>query len=536
MQRTNHLMVLSFLFCAGLFATGCPEPNAPLTPKGANNITDDMSEDMIGGDDMDMSTPEDMDRDMNTGPCEDGAIDFPDDNNEDTNCDGIDGDAMRSIFVASYGDDQNPGSKMLPKRSINAGILAAKADDAKSWVLVENGLYQETIILADGINVVGGYRFGWKRDSKTYATIRGEKVAVEGKDIAADTLLMNLDVQPTENINPGETVITIALENSPGVTLRKMLISGGTGGDGASGNNGMTGVMGAGGKRGGSGVEPGGGPFCDGKSPPTPGDGGVSTCNGGPGGKGGAAANPKGGGASDGQTGSGGAAGGVKAPTDRARGGDGSDGGVGAPGDPGDGAATGGSFEGRNWLGLSGLEGGVGVPGDSGGGGGGGGQRKETAGCDSTGGAGGGGGAGGCGGTGGKGGQPGGASVAIFLIDSDIKIEDCRIIIGTGGRGGDGGMGGMGGPGGAGGAGGAGEDGSGAGGAGGDGGIGGRGGAGGGGSGGPSFGIYSNVALSVMPMMNDVVMGTGGSGGNGLGANGRGAQGVSIEYQVGPLQ
>lgn len=66
---------------------------------------------------------------------------------------------------------------------------------------------------------------------------------------------------------------------------------------------------------------------------------------------------------------------------------------------------------------------------------------------ETAGGAGGGGGAAGCGGYGGTGGQGGAASVALYVVDSQLAILDSTVNAGNGGNGGHGGLGGDGGAG-----------------------------------------------------------------------------------------
>ena len=525
--RPGRLIVAVGL-CAGLCAlmSACGDSN-PALPAPTNNASRDMGSRPVDLDMRDPFLPE-----VPPEGCMPGAEDAPDPSGEDSNCDGTDGDVSRSVFVASYGDDANPGTRVAPKRTINAAILAAKADDGKSWVLVENGLYDEQVILSEGVHVVGGYTFGWRRDPRSHVTIRGGNPAIEGKNIRQPTILMNLDVQPAEQVERGESVITMYLEQSPGVVMQRLILTGGTAGDGLAGSPGMVGATGNAGRAGGDGREDSGFITCNERGKPPEGAGAMSPCAGGAGGAGGLPGKNRDAGEA-GARGSDGAQGGAGGLRNQA-GEPGGPGGPGAPGMPGAGGSSAGSFQGLRWVGQAGGPGTSGAPGASGGGGGGGGGGSS--GCMSWGGAGGGGGSGGCGGQGGQGGSPGGASVALFLLDSDVRMEECKIILGSGGRGGDGGQGGQGGEGGRGGPGGKREDDSGPGGDGGRGGQGGRGGSGGGGAGGPAFGIYSNLVLTVAPLSMEYVQGVGGFGGNGLGAEGRGARAPQIELQVGPLE
>src|SRR5689334_15392316 len=53
------------------------------------------------------------------------ADDTPDDLYQDTNCDGIDGDAGRAIFVSPDGSDGDPGTMNQPMRTITAALAIA---------------------------------------------------------------------------------------------------------------------------------------------------------------------------------------------------------------------------------------------------------------------------------------------------------------------------------------------------------------------------------------------------------------------------
>jgi hypothetical protein len=514
--RLTRMILLATLLVA------CGDDDVNTTRRPTPNVdmaADLMVEDMGGSEDMGELDEADLDDDMESS-CRQGVLDEPDDQTQDTNCDGIDGDALASIFVATYGDDANPGTKIAPMKTVQAAIDAVAADDTKSWVIVEIGAYMGPVTLKEGVNIVGGYAFGWRRDTRGFSAIRGGNPSVEAVDITASTRVMNLELEPTRQIGPGESVFTMVLERSPGVVLNRMRLLGGVAGAGASGAQGMTGGAGEMGGRGGDGKEDSSFVGCKRNARATGGAGGMPICGGGQGGAGGQPGKENDGG-DDGSPGDGGAQGGGGGPASGV-GSEGKVGVVGTPGAAGAGAPAGGMLEGRVWISNAGDVGGVGNPGGGGG----------SSFCDSWGGAGGGGGSGGCGGAGGVGGAGGAASIALLLIESDVQVLNSRIVIGAGGQGGQGGEGGDGGAGGPGGGGGSKEDDSGAGGKGGQGGKGGRGGQGGGGAGGSAYGIYSDAALSVMPVMVEYVPGQGGQGGAGAGADGRGAAGETAELKI----
>ncbi len=62
--------------------------------------------------------------------CNTTMSDAPDLMFRDTNCDGIDGDAPSAVFVSPRGNDANPGTREMPKRTIAGAITAARTGGA----------------------------------------------------------------------------------------------------------------------------------------------------------------------------------------------------------------------------------------------------------------------------------------------------------------------------------------------------------------------------------------------------------------------
>ena len=470
--------------------------------------------------------------------CDPLAEDKPDPLFVDSNCDGIDGDLDHAIFVASYGYDENEGTRGKPLRSLQAAIDMA-ATQGKD-VYVNDGLYEGNISLVEGVGIYGGYGFNWVRSTKDRAILVGTAddtlipqfggaPALRGVNITQETVLSLIEIEASSAFEPESSSIAVYLQDAPGVILSQVEIYAG---DGAPGRNGSIGEEGTDGNTGGhgqAGCEDSTG-VCGDCNRPNGGAGGTSSCGGGTGGAGGYAGHPENGSPSAGAVGSGGAAGGAAAADLKSNGLQGSDGATGSPGTSGPGGDGQGEIQGYIWVGSAGSVGGQGSPGAGGGGGGGGGGGNSY--CNSYGGGGGGGGSGGCGGYGGTGGTGGGASFGILYFGASPSIEACHIVTGDGGQGGLAGAGGFGGAGGPGGPGGAGEDDSGTGGVGGEGGAGGRGGGGGGGGGGVSYGIYAATGDVQGIGDNTFEIGLGGEGGGAEAESSRGEQGQSGELFI----
>lgn len=404
-----------------------------------------------------------------------GALDLPDDEFFDSNCDEIDGDVAEMVFVdASSGSDANAGTRESPLATISTGIQSA-LDGGKTRVAVSSGEYRERVVLRDGISVHGGYDAAddWSRADDHHARVvrlrndlTGTRVeGISANDIVSDTIFERLTVVAGEGQAPSGAAISIIgmrLVDSPALTLRHLDVSTGRASSGAAGS---TGAAGTGGNRGGdatgrSGASGAGNTTCNGSAD-------TSTA-GGPGGNGGydnihlacggtvapqngspppyavwvGCATAGGQGTSANSCGD----------TNASNGGNGEACGTGGgDGSPATSSVRLGQISADVWSPARGNS--NGHRGDSGhgggGGGGGGGGDADTCVGGANGGGGGGGGSGGCGGAPGTGGYGGGASIALLAIRSaGFSVTASSFRSGTGGAGGGGGNGGAGGEGG----------------------------------------------------------------------------------------
>jgi hypothetical protein len=480
-------------------------------------------------------------------------IDHPDSAYLDANCDGIDGDLEKGVFVSKAGDDDNNlGDSRHPFLTINAGIAFANTQEIRRDVYVSKGTYQEQVNLVNGVNVYGGYdaQNGWKRNIATNEVIiywdGQETVAVRSvvaKDITEPTVFDGFHVKTSSAALPSGSSYGMHVSDCDNdLMISNNIIEAG---DGMSGRNGGFGSNGQNANNGGKGTDAFVYDACgicftcnifNYDVYMVAGSAGTAPCgmNGGTGGKGGKIGNGGTGGTAGANGGGAGGAGAYYESDDGFAGSPGADGNDGPDGSGG--LATGQINEAGFWVPLAGLDGQDGVHGKGGGGGGGGGGDDDSAvfgiECYSTGGAGGGGGGGGCAGTGGKGAQGAGGSFGLFVIQSNPQIINNNLISKFGANGGIGGASGTGGAGGTGGGGGANtSDGAGSGKKGGDGGDGGDGGNGGGGPGGPSFPLYIAGSSSNPTCTNNVYeakgfAGAGGYGG-GSGTTNKGQNGLS---------
>lgn len=467
-----------------------------------------------------------------------GELDTPDPAGEDTDCDGLDGDLSRAVFVAIGGDDLGEGTIDGPVASVQRAVDVA-AQSGASQILLAAGDFDldETLVLPDGVGLHGGYEpeAGWRRGD-AFTVLNGPAVAIVARALPAGATLSRLTVRAADAEEPGGASIALLAVGSGGVTLYDgVSLEAGRGADGLDGASGADGRAG----RAGADGEPG---APDNEERPGAGGAGATrpacAAAGGDGGEGGAGARVMG--DFDGQAGADGVGGtpGGAGGRNNADSRDGEDGATGARGARGEDGAPGDAVGRLTPDPLTGLRygaaaGGAGLPGAPGGGGGGGGGGAGQGGplvVNGAGNGGGGGGAGGCPGAGGGGGGGGGASIALVVVDTPLVLDDVFLVTAGGGAGGGGGDGGAGGPGGAGGAGADEAPGEiGIGGAGGPGGRGGRGGHGAGGGGGPSVGLW--MVGGPAPRA-DVVFELGPAGVGGPSSGESGADGLRAEVHA----
>jgi hypothetical protein len=489
------------------------------------------------------------------------TTDDPDDAYADSNCDGIDGDMSRGIFVSTLGANSATCglTYQTPCASITYGIRRA-VTAGRSEVFVQTGTYNEVIVVSNGIDVWGGYDANWQRGAYSDPSHRvrvvgrlddgvggdNQYLTVRAHGVTVPTQLDNLVLEGPAAVGAGNSSYVVHVAGSE-LTLTHVSIvagDGATGGMGAAGTNATSLAPAPNGGTGGDGSEQ---TACSSASGGAGGGSVTNTCSASPssrnmtsgsGGSGGsmdtscpwdldARAGAAGNNASYVNGGYGTAGGGGPANSSGCNSGLGTPGGDGQPGyvaNGGAGAAgSGGSITNGYWTGNSG---GSGFTGENGGGGGGaGGSGGCDDGTDARGAGGGGGGAGGCAArSGGSGGSGGGGSFGVFVVgNSVVNITTCGITRGRGGTGGMGGAGGIGQPGGSGGPGG-GHQGASAAGRGGDGGHGGHGGGGGGGAGGRSIGIVRTPGSTVTDDCT-ITAGTAGAGGAGGDTTGDGNDG-----------
>jgi len=337
----------------------------------------------------------------------------------DTNCDGIDGNTRRAVFVSPLGDDDAPGTRAQPKQTLAAAVAAARSQ--KKDVYATRGIYHELLFVANAVGVYGGYDTSWRRSTSNVTRITGGATSdyttgAIATNVTARTSVQLLTLTPAAPTSSGASSYGLRGINSGGLVLDHVTARAAVARDGGTGSTGSDGR-----------------PATNGKNGADGGAGGTSAAGRTGGNGGGGGAYP--GGNSDGEDGKhgelttqdawgrlGGPGGEGRPEDDTTEAEDGYDADFGVFRGDGLGGGSGNAVPGAGyWLTRSGQSAPSGTNGHGGGGGGGGGgEGCIFCGVGSTdfGGTGGGGGGGGEGGAGGRGGQGGGGSFGLFLENS----------------------------------------------------------------------------------------------------------------------
>ena len=395
-----------------------------------------------------------------------------------------------TVYVSPSGSEGADGTVDDPLLSINAAIDAA-AEAGLDSVTLCDGIYREQVVVTVPVTLRGTVCPGsdLPADSPYPAVLapsdEGLALLVDG--VAGGVVVRDLEVRAQDAAQPGASSIAVFVRASENVSFLGSRLVAGDAADGAAGA-----------------VEPFEFPqLFPGNDGSDSAGGGFTLCecpdgartSGGGGGSPMPGGQPGGTGTPDAEAGLGGTVLECLANTG------GHHGAAGEAGADGPGATMRGELSRAGWTPADGADGQNGRPGQGGGGG---------ASVDSTGG-GGGGSCGGCGGAAARGGRGGGASIALLVYDSSVRVDACTLSSGQGGDGGNGAPGQAGQP----------QDelgGTRAGGAcnGGRGGPGGDGGASGGGAGGSSIGI---LFLGQAPQVDSLEFSIGDPGSAGVGGD-----------------
>ena len=233
-------LVCSLVGIAAGTVTGCsasPKPTTNVDASSEDPESDAGTKGNQGPDEGDDAGSADAGvKKSDVGPsCVSTGSDDPDDNFTDGNCDGIDGDRNKAIFVATTGSDTAGGSMELPVATLTHGIELAIAKGKDVYLC--KGDYSEDTIQLDtkGVRVYGGYDCSakWVRNSQSQAhLVSTSSTAVSIKDVNDAVVFDRVDITAANGKVGSENSIAVFVSNSKNVTLRRGTLEAGSGADG----------------------------------------------------------------------------------------------------------------------------------------------------------------------------------------------------------------------------------------------------------------------------------------------------------------
>ncbi len=178
--------------------------------------------------------------DVGTKGCQPSSkVDEPDERFLDENCDGIDGDVERGIFVSPDGFDRDDGSIDRPVQSLARAVALAKI--GRLAVYVCNGTYRENVVVDAPLSIYGGYDCtrDWKRirDIAIFESGAGLPLLVDNVD--GKVHLERLAFRAAPGVAAGQSSQAAAIVGSSDVSLDQVTL---TARDGVNGGHGVSGA------------------------------------------------------------------------------------------------------------------------------------------------------------------------------------------------------------------------------------------------------------------------------------------------------
>jgi hypothetical protein len=178
----------------------------------------------------------------------------------DQNCDGIDGDLSKALFVSKIGDNQNNGSRAQPLLSITTALQRAQNDISIRDIYVATGVYSENIIQQNrGISLYGGYSLDFaNRDPQEHpTTLLGrvpsddERATLTLVNIQNRTRIDGFSIYAADAVDSaGNSIAVFVRDCNQSLWMSNNDIFAGTAGRGRSGGSGTSGVSGSNGSSG----------------------------------------------------------------------------------------------------------------------------------------------------------------------------------------------------------------------------------------------------------------------------------------------
>ena len=179
-------------------------------------------------------------------------LDEPDPEGIDADCDGIDGELEKGVFVASYGRPNAAGTIEDPFDTIQAAIFLASTQPQRNYIYVASGVYAESLTLRGSVKIYGGYSIDFHRRD-----ITGNETAIFGQEpqpqlglhgtinvnsASVPVVVDGFTISGFDALTPSESSYTVYLRNcTNSVQFSNCVIRAGDGAPGVRGTPGQEG-------------------------------------------------------------------------------------------------------------------------------------------------------------------------------------------------------------------------------------------------------------------------------------------------------
>jgi hypothetical protein len=130
----------------------------------------------------------------------------------------------KAIYVdAASGDDSNPGTRELPKKTIQAGIDFVISFLGTGTVKVKNGTYRQTdkLVIKEGASIEGGYGDNWVQQDLVY---EDTQTIVRGRDAASGSDSI-ITAQTDPGVTPSTVISGISFETGIGNQSMTLMVT-----------------------------------------------------------------------------------------------------------------------------------------------------------------------------------------------------------------------------------------------------------------------------------------------------------------------
>ena len=162
---------------------------------------------------------------QDAGPrCDSSVLDEPDDDYTDTNCDGIDGDKNKAIFVANAGNDAAEGTLVHPVATLQQGIALAIAQHKDVYVCKGDYAASTLLLSSKGVRVYGGYDCTdhWARSALSSAHLKStSNTALSIRSVTEPVVFDHIDITAAKATSASDSSTVVLIANSNNVTLRR---------------------------------------------------------------------------------------------------------------------------------------------------------------------------------------------------------------------------------------------------------------------------------------------------------------------------